>query len=264
MRKIDFKDKKSIEEIKRHLEKKEEMEIFLLDRIVNLKESDELYTNESFTTVVYIGNYFRKNTIIIHSESDEKLGEVLELIKGRKLSIMAAYDTVSTLYLMAGKKSIPSKYYLFMQDTRHLDIVETKNLSFEPAKYYDGLDAMIKRSFKESQRYFVKKGIFGLSKSDAVNMMDDDFYYIRDGSKIIGIMSKKLRDLRYMELYNVWIKPEYRRKGYFRSTLSLLDKEARDEGHKVIALVRFDDFAFIKNLERHDFNLIGVYSIDEI
>ena len=218
--------------------------------------NDSAIENTLFVTYdfgfVKRGRFYSENM----QDSIESIGK---WFKKKNIEVETTYDNMVMIFNALGKKSYPNRYYLMKHTCSQeekidgvLDyefvnpLVEYKNFLRE------GISDFYKLSKNEINRLF--------SSEDFINDMEKGIYIFKKENVPIGYIMIKYKTKNLVEIGNLWIKKEYRHKGYSNEIIKKIIGIIKNIDKCLIVTVKNDNYGLIRLFEDENFELMKIMS----
>ncbi|MEA3424321.1 MAG: GNAT family N-acetyltransferase [Bacillota bacterium] len=242
------------------LEKNEVESMVLLSCLLNDEGISHL--NDSAIENTLIATYdfgFVKRGRFYSENIHESIESIAKWFQENNVELEATYDNMVMIFNALGIKSYPNRLYLM----KHICNQEKE---FKSLLDYEFVNPLIE------YKNFLKKGIsdfYKLNKNeinrlfnseDFINDMEKGIYIFKKENVPIGYIMIKYQTNNLAEISNLWLKKEYRHKGYSSEIIKKIIEIKKKDGRCVIVTVKNDNYGLIRLFEDENFELIKIMS----
>ncbi|MBN2261251.1 MAG: GNAT family N-acetyltransferase [Clostridiales bacterium] len=248
-----------------NLLKENEMEnMMVLSSILNQESVEHIFDNISDDTIIATYDFgFVKRGSFFSSDLNHSIKNIAQWLHMQGVEVETTFDNMILLYSALGNKNIPSRYYLLRYSCRK-DVMIDKHLDYEIVdpllKYADflreGVEDIYKLSRNELNRLF--------NNSAFIKDMSKGIYiFKKDGIPVGYVMAKYISE-NFVEISNLWIKKNYRGKGYSNEIIKTLINIYKEVDKCLLVTVKKDNFGLIRLFEDENFELVKIMSREKL
>jgi GNAT superfamily N-acetyltransferase len=256
--------------LKKHILENEIEYVFAYSRLFDSSNEETViladYKNEQLQSIIIhekqlIFNY--ATMLYLNKEGKTSVLKYLKNLSSDRLLLCTNYDEMASIFIELKNYSIPSRYYLLRNDGVVIKSKVENNIKIVTAlsrnDEFDLLNEGLREIFPEYQnrKKDHERLVEGFLKEESRLR---NMYFFTDGDTPIGFVMERGVSENFCEICNLYIKKEFRKKGYSNLALRKIISKNNERGLSTTAVLKDSNYGLIQLFEDENFELEKIIS----
>ncbi|OPL07751.1 MAG: hypothetical protein AVO33_03720 [delta proteobacterium ML8_F1] len=180
-----------------------------------------------------------------------------------QVQVETTYDQMVMIFDALGKKSFPSRYYL-MRYVCSLPVALKGTLEMEKVNPLPDYDKLLMEGLKDAKKYSQREIKVLFDNETFQEDMKEGIYIFKKEGVPMGYAMIKYTTRKYAEISNLWVKREFRSKGYSNEMLKMIIRELKQLNLCALVTLKNDNFGLIRLFEQENFELKAIMSREKL